>query len=331
MTEAHGWRSTNYLVLGLSALALALLLLSRETYAPILLLRKLRARRVATQESRWHCRYENRLPFPQLLRVNLARPFLMAFTEPICIFWNLYIAINYAILYLSFVAFPYVFVTVRGWSLGLAGLPWLAVGLGCVLSVLLEPALRRVVRAQPPDPATGKPRLEAVVILVCGAAVLCPVAQFWFAWTSAPPSIPWIAPALAGLFLGGGITVIFVYAVHYLVAAYGRYAASAQVGITVARSVVGATLPLAGPKMYENLGPQWAGSVLGFLFVAVAPIPFVFWWKGGVIRERSRLIGEMRAEMERDVGGKAVTADVETARGKGTMPLGESRQRHRGM
>ena len=317
MTEAHGWRATNYLVIGLSALSLVLLCFSRETYGPTILLRKARARRAATRDPRWHCRYEHRLPFPRLLRVNLARPFVMAFTEPICVFWNLYIAVNYAILYLSFVAFPYVWITVRGWSLGLAGLPWLAMGLGSVLAVLLEPLLRRAVAAQAPDPATGGPRLEAVVVLVCGGAVVCPLAQFWFAWTSAPPSVPWIVPCLAGLFIGSGMMVIFIYSVHYLVAAYGRYAASAQVGLTVARSVVGATLPLAGPRMFQDLGARWGGSVLAFLFLAVAPIPFVFWWRGGRIRERSRLIGEMREEMAREAGGKAAKVDVEAVRAKG--------------
>ena len=40
----------------------------------------------------------------------------------------------------------------------------------------------------------------------------------------------------------------------YLVDAYDRYAASALAANTVLRSLAGAFLPLAGPKMYKALG-----------------------------------------------------------------------------
>lgn len=40
------------------------------------------------------------------------------------IFWNLYIAVVYAILYLCFVAYPIIFTEIRGWSPSMTGLAY---------------------------------------------------------------------------------------------------------------------------------------------------------------------------------------------------------------
>ena len=60
-----------------------------------------------------------------LVKLNMKRPLLMLFMEPICIFWALYIGVQYGILYLSFTAYPIVFQEIRGWAAGIAGLPFL--------------------------------------------------------------------------------------------------------------------------------------------------------------------------------------------------------------
>lgn len=53
---------------------------------------------------------------------------------------------------------------------------------------------------------------------------------------------------------------------------------------TVFRSLVGALLPLAGNKMYQTLGLGWGNSLLGFIAVALAPLPIVFYVYGERIR-----------------------------------------------
>ena len=83
---------------------------------------------------------------------------------------------------------------------------------------------------------------------------------------------------------------------------YGIYAASAMAGNAVVRSVLGGCLPLAGHALYEKLGANWAGTVLGLAEVAIIPIPWVFYKFGGKIRERSVLIREMREIEERQEG-----------------------------
>ena len=128
-----------------SALAIALLLFYRETYSPTLLRRKAALRRKATGDPRYWSRYDERRPFWELIRVNFSRPLVMATTEPICIFWNVYIGIVYGILYLCFIAYPLVFQGLRGWSTSFTGLSFLGVGVGAVLAMALVPLLRRAI------------------------------------------------------------------------------------------------------------------------------------------------------------------------------------------
>ena len=71
----------------------------------------------------------------------------------------------------------------------------------------------------------------------------------------------------------------------YLVDCFGaEAAASALAANTLLRSIGGAFLPLAGPPLYNSLGLGWGNSLLGFLAVAMLPIPWVFFLYGEKIR-----------------------------------------------
>lgn len=45
--------------------------------------------------------------------------------------------------------------------------------------------------------------------------------------------------------------------------------------MTVVRSTFGAAFPLFAHQMYEALNPRWASTLLGFVALAMVPIPFV--------------------------------------------------------
>ena len=40
--------------------------------------------------------------------------------------------------------------------------------------------------------------------------------------------------------------------------------------------------------MFDALGVNWAGTLLGCVALVLAPIPFVFWRYGAKIRQRSK-------------------------------------------
>lgn len=83
--------------------------------------------------------------------------------------------------------------------------------------------------------------------------------------------------------------------INYLADAYGIFAASALAAASGTRSVLGAVLPLATDKMYGRLGVSWATSLLGFLSVLMALIPFAFIRFGRHLRENSKFSQALKA------------------------------------
>jgi MFS family permease len=89
--ENLGWRWENWLAMILAGVAVLMLALVRETYAPTLAKRKAARLRRQTGDDRWWCRHEDqRISTLALLRVNLSRPFVLAATEPILWFFNIW-------------------------------------------------------------------------------------------------------------------------------------------------------------------------------------------------------------------------------------------------
>jgi hypothetical protein len=297
--ENLGYRWVMWVSFIASGVGFALLCLIPETYAPTILRKRAAKMRKETGNPKWWSRYDDRKSIWEILKVNLSRPFIMAVTEPICIFWNLYVAVVYGTLYLSFISYPIIFGQYRKWSPGQIGLSFMGIGIGSLMTSALEPVYRRLINSHKPDPETGRVKPEAMVSVICIASVLIPVGEIIFAWTGTPSTIPWIAPLLAGVPFGAGNTGVFILASAYMMHSYGIYAASALAGNSVLRSLLGGLLPLAGPSMYANLGPHWAGTLLACIEFALIPIPFVFYKYGDRIRKRSALISLMRKDQDR--------------------------------
>ncbi|KAJ9213580.1 hypothetical protein DTO166G4_4830 [Paecilomyces variotii] len=313
VTQYLGWRWTDWIVMMMTGVALMFSCIMKETYTPVLLQRKAARIRKETDDPRWWSRYDQKVALSEVLKINLTRPFIMAVVEPICIFWNIYIAIVYAILYLCFVAYPIVFRDIRGWSVGLSGLAFIGIGVGSILTIVCEPLIRRLINRHKVDPETGRVPSEAMVSFVCIAAVLIPIGELWFAWTCSPASIHWAVPIVAGVPFGAGNTGVFIYATNYLTHSYGIYAASALAGNAVIRSILGGVLPLAGPYMYASLGANWAGTLLGLMEVAIIPIPIIFYKYGYKIRQKSTLIQMMQDDKKKLEGKRQLRRDQEAA------------------
>lgn len=138
-----------------------------------------------------------------------------------------------------------------------------------------------------------------------------------YAWPSAPalstppspPTVPFISPTL-GLFLVGLASMSIVTAVDlYITDAYASYASSAIAAVTFGENLISATLPLATNKLYEDLGPRWAGTLLAGLGAGLVGAPVLLVWKGGKIRGKSRFMrareeGEGEGEGQGEGGGE---------------------------
>jgi multidrug resistance protein len=237
--QALGWRWDNWLVLILGGVATVCMCTTKETYAPIILQRKAARLRKETDDVRWWSRYDVKLSRLELLKTNLLRPFVLAFTEPILWFFNLWISLIYGILYLCFVAYPIVFAQHRGWGPGVSGLAFVGIGLGTMMAICAEPLLRKIINSHPKDPETNKVPPEATARVMIIGAVLVPIGQLAFSWTCLPVTIHWAVPIAFGIPFGAGNAISFIYGSNYLAGSYGIYAASALAGNAVTRSFFG--------------------------------------------------------------------------------------------
>lgn len=112
-----------------------------------------------------------------------------------------------------------------------------------------------------------------------------PIALFIYGWT-ARASVHWIVPCLSFIPYGFGLVGIFVPCQTYMVDAFLETAASAIAALMCLRCIFAALLPLVGPIAYGSLGLGWGNSLLGFITLAVTPVPFAFLRWGGYVRKK---------------------------------------------
>ena len=110
--------------------------------------------------------------------------------------------------------------------------------------------------------------------------------MFWLGWSTKSYIHP-VVPMMSGILFDLGYILIFMSMINYLTDAYKQYSASAQAAASTVRSTMAVCLPLATSSMYGNLGISWATSMLAFISLALAIIPFVFMKYGAWLRDKS--------------------------------------------
>lgn len=220
----------------------------------------------------------------RILLNGLIRPTKMLFLSPLVFFVSLYIAFTYGTLYLLFTTIPVVYQETYGWRLGVTGLIYICLGLGNLSgwSVITATSDRTVVRRTRANGGVFEPEMR--LPLTMWFSILLPPTFFWYGWSTYYHT-HWIVPTI-GLFpFAFGIIGIYMPLMTYLVDCYPTYAASAIAANTVFRSLAGMLLPLAGPDMYANLGLGWGNSLLGFICIAMIPVPVLLYRYGSKLRK----------------------------------------------
>jgi len=131
----------------------------------------------------------------------------------------------------------------------------------------------------------GRPVPEARLPPMVAGGFSLAAGLFVFAWTS-PAHIHWIGPCIGAVLMGMGFFGIFQGSTNYLVDTFNEYGASAVAANTLLRNVFAGGFPLFTDQMFHKLGVPWACSLLGFVAVAMIPIPFFFYLYGKKIRGR---------------------------------------------
>ncbi|KAK4667757.1 uncharacterized protein QC764_704880 [Podospora pseudoanserina] len=287
VSQTIGWRWDFWIVLIISVVVCGLTeLFNQETNPRVLIERKVK--RLASESGRKDLRscFETgeQMSQKRILLNGLVRPTKMLFLSPLVFFVSIYIAFTYGTLYLLFTTIPLVFQETYGWSIGITGLIYICLGIGnmCGWAVVTATSDKGVVRRTKQNNGVFEPEMR--LSLSIWASTLLPITFFWYGWTTHYHT-HWIVPVIALFPFSFGIIGIFIPLTTYLIDCYPIYAASAIAANTVARSLAGMLLPLAGPSMYENLGLGWGNSLLGFICILMIPVPLLLGRYGARLRK----------------------------------------------
>lgn len=206
-----GWRWTFWVGLIYAGATMIMLAWLPETYGPVLLLR--RAQRIREEDPKANVLAPHELEkksLTELATVVLTRPIRMLVWELIVSSTCVYLALCYAIFYMTFQAYPIIFQDLYGLSPGMVGLVFLPIGLGALLALPIFYTWDSILsRAQARGaPWTRREESRRVPLAFIGGPCFV-IGLFWLGWTSRP-DVHFAVPMLAGIPFGAGFQLIFM-------------------------------------------------------------------------------------------------------------------------
>ncbi|KAE8838398.1 hypothetical protein PTNB73_03586 [Pyrenophora teres f. teres] len=285
VAQYKSWQWTQWCMLFITIAVYIAALPMKETYKPTIL--KKRAIKAGIP-----IKAEDK-DVKRLIFMKFVRPIHMLSTEPTVFFFSLYTGFAFAVLFLFFAAFPFIFTrSPYSFEPSQGGLTFISIGIGVFLGGMTAITIDRTIYQKKYREATTsnkshvdpEHRLYSAMVGCWGILV----GLFWFGWC-ADQGVHW-GPTLVGAvpFAWGNICV-FTSSALYLTDVYGPMnGASAMAANGIARYTLSAVFPLFTVQMYEALGIGWATSLLGFLALVMIPIPFLFFKYGPIIRAKSK-------------------------------------------
>lgn len=210
----------------------------------------------------------------------------LLFTVPIISLMALYVAIAYGILYMLFTTFSFVYSKTYHFDEGANGTTFLPAGIGMLFGVVVFGALSdKIVTSRKAQGLEHRPEIRILPSFALPSGIMMPVGLFLYGWT-VQYAVHWIVPMIGVVIFSFGLMGIMMCVQNYLLDAYPDYAASVTAALAVLRSLAGALLPLGTLDMYDALGVGWGNSLLGFIALALVPIPVLFYVYGPRMRRR---------------------------------------------
>ena len=257
----------------------------RESYAPVLLAqRKQKKEQDEGAPGKYHFEGEDTRPVRAKITHSLSRP-PKILLQPIVLIMSTYQALIFGTTYSIYTNMQPIYQGDYGFTTEQVGLLYLGPGLGFLFAVWFIVPRIDTVYNRLAERNGGKAKPEYRLPLANIGSFLIPVSLFWFAWT-VQIHAHWMASISATFFYGVGQVMILNTTQNYYIDSFEKYAASAIAAGALFRSLFGGVVPLIAPLLFEKLGYGWGISVFGFISVAIAPAPLVFFYYGGTIRER---------------------------------------------
>ncbi|KAJ5679157.1 major facilitator superfamily domain-containing protein [Penicillium macrosclerotiorum] len=289
--QTRSWRWTQWVAIFVSVATYIPVLFTKETYKGVIL--KRRARRLGLSDDS-----SQKSSFQKTLRyffvTLIQRPLHMLFTEPIVTLVSSYNGVIFGLLYAYVVSIPWTLERYYEFDSSGQSLSYLGVSLGSLLACIPFSFIdifyyQRRLHAWKSTPNSSErfpPENRLLSAMV--ASPFLPACLFIAGWT-AEYKVHWIVPIffqgmtmLACLLVYAGVNL-------FMLDSYGPlYGASASGAMMFSRYLMSFIFPLFALQMFELLDVGWATSLLAFLMLLMAPIPWAFWVYGERLRIRSR-------------------------------------------
>lgn len=219
VTDALGWRWVFWIIAIISGvLSITFTLFSGETYAPVILQKKVARLRKATGNRLLRSKLDAGLSPSDYFRRGILRPLKMLALSPVCIICGIYVGMVYAYLYIMFTSLTPLFMQFYGFDTIHSGLTFLGLGVGSMIGVIYfsiasdkdikKKAAADVAKAEANSGTTGmKPEYRLPPLRL--GAILLPTGLFIYGWT-ADYHVHWIAPIIGTAIMGMGNFIIFM-------------------------------------------------------------------------------------------------------------------------
>ncbi|CCK68924.1 Yhk8p KNAG_0B04900 [Huiozyma naganishii CBS 8797] len=259
-----------------------------ETYRPLLLINKARRFRKETGDDRYFAPLEvtrRETSFLSAALLSSRRPFMLLFRDPMMAVLCFYTGLELAIIYLYFVAFPYIYQTLYRFTVMQSACMYIGLMVGMILATPTSVLIQRRYEAKvAQNGGVSVPEMRFDPLFY--GAILSPVGLMIFAWTLYS-HVHWIGSMIGSALFGAGVLYVFIGIFNYTVDAYRRYAASGMACNSFVRCVMAGVFPLFGLQMYEGMGINWASFLIAMCTLAMVPVPFLFKRYGAYLRSRS--------------------------------------------
>lgn len=231
------------------------------------------------------------------------RPYLFLATEPIIASLSLLSGFADTLIFIGLSSYPRV---MHNWHFG-------KVSIGLCFSALLVAYIvaffvflwqyrkdRQIMQGNP-----DALRPEHRLMMLLWFAPMLPVGMFAYGLVSVGPArnLHWFAPIFFSWVVGLSNFAVYMATIDYMVASYGKYAASATGGNGFCRDLLAGTAALFAGPMYDNTAKHagewqymWPTEILALIaLLLVIPVYLLYFKYGEILRRKSFYAGQVEA------------------------------------
>lgn len=232
---------------------------------------------------------ESGVTFAEMAKVTMMDPLIMLVSEPIVIMSSLLLGANFGFLFQWFISVPAALSLTYGFTVQRVGLAFTSAIIGTVLAFIMSLVLELIFKPRGAHTKTGTiPNIEHRLYPAMVGAPLMMAALFWVGNT-ATQTINYIVPIVGTAVYVWGSMSVLVGIIAYLFDAYPpRGTLSALTAAACFRIAWAGIVPLIVIQSFMKATPMWTLNAFGFVVLVFMPVPFVLFFFGRRMREKSR-------------------------------------------